>query len=159
MTIRGRKPTPTHLKLVKGNPGKRPINKKEPKPDRNLPLPPKHLSDEAKVEWGRISEELYKMGLLSNIDRSALAAYCQAYARWSQAERKLTEIAKKDEIFEGLLSQTKNGNWIQNPLIGIANKAMADMVKYATEFGMTPSSRSRVESRSVENKSNFADFG
>lgn len=140
----GRKPKPTHLKLVTGNPGKRPMPKSEAKVVPALPSPPPHLSDEAKVEWGRISEDLFKVGLLSHIDRAALAAYCQAYGRWAQAERAIAEMAKRDQLTGGLMIKTSNGNAIQNPLVGTANKAAADMVRFAAEFGMTPSARSRI---------------
>lgn len=149
--MRGRKPTPSHLKLVKGNPGKRPMNTAEPIPVRDLPNPPTELTDDAKVEWGRVSEELYRLGLLTGIDRAALAAYCQAYGRWAQAERSLAEMAKRDPLTGGLLVKTTNGNAIQNPLVGVANKALADMVRYAVEFGMTPSARSRIETDKASN--------
>jgi len=140
----GRKPSPTHLKLVKGNPGKRPIPKAEARVVPALPSPPPHLSDEAKVEWCRVSDDLFRVGLLSHIDRAALAAYCQAYARWVQAERAIAEMAKRDQLTGGLMIKTTNGNAIQNPLVGTANKAAADMVRYAAEFGMSPSARSRI---------------
>jgi P27 family predicted phage terminase small subunit len=140
----GRKPKPTHLKLVTGNPGKRALLKSEAQIVMALPSPPPHLNDEAKVEWGRISEELYKIGLLSGIDRAALAAYCQAYGRWVSAETAITAMSAGDKLTAGLLIKTSNGNAIQNPLVGTANKAMADMVRYAAEFGMTPSARSRI---------------
>lgn len=140
----GRKPKPTHLKLVTGNPGKRPLPKAEAKVVPALPSPPPHLSDEAKVEWGRVSEDLFKVGLLSSVDRAALAAYCQAFARWAQAERAIADMAKRDALTGGLMIKTSNGNAIQNPLVGTANKAAADMVRYAAEFGMTPSARSRI---------------
>jgi P27 family predicted phage terminase small subunit len=140
----GRKPKPTHLKLVTGNPGKRALPKAEAKVVPALPSPPPHLSDEAKVEWGRVSEDLFKVGLLSVIDRAALAAYCQAYARWVHAERAIAEMAKQDQVTFGLMITTSNGNSIQNPLVGTANKAAADMLRFAVEFGMTPSARSRI---------------
>lgn len=144
MTV-GRKPTPTALKLVKGNPGKRAINKREARPDLAQPSPPAFLSDDAKVEWGRVIDTLYKAGLMTELDRGALAAYCQAYGRWAQAERALARMAEKDELNRALMVKTVSGNAINNPLVGIANKAMADMMRYAAEFGMTPSARSRVE--------------
>lgn len=144
MATAGRKPKPTHLKLVTGNPGKRALPKAEAKVVPSLPSPPPHLADEAKVEWGRVSEDLFKIGLLSGVDRAALAAYCQAYARWVQAERAISEMAKRDQLTGGLMIKTSNGNAIQNPLVGTANKAAADMVRYAAEFGMTPSARSRI---------------
>ena len=53
-------------------------------------------------------------------------------------------MAAKDELNAALMIKTTSGNAIQNPLVGIANKAKADMVRYAAEFGMTPSARSRV---------------
>lgn len=140
----GRKPKPTALRLVGGNAGRRPLNKNEPKPELSQPTPPAFLNDDAKVEWGRICETLYKVGLMTELDRGALAACCQAYGRWAQAERALARMSDKDELNRALMIKTSNRNAIQNPLVGIANKAAADYVKYAVEFGMTPSARARV---------------
>jgi P27 family predicted phage terminase small subunit len=140
----GRKPKPTHLKLVTGNPGKRALPQGEAKVAPSLPDPPQHLSGDAREEWERVSVALFNAGLLSAIDRTALAAYCQAYGRWAQAERGIALMAQTDKVTGGLLARTTNGNAIQNPLVGVANKAMQDMVRYAAEFGMTPSARSRI---------------
>ena len=141
--MKGRKPKPTHLKLVTGNAGKRPLPTKEAKPALELPMPPPELSDDAKVEWGRVSGELYCVGLLTKIDRATLAAYCQAYGRWMEAERALT--AMKSNAFGGMLLKTGNGGVMVNPLLKVAERAMNDMVRIAAEFGMSPSSRSRIE--------------
>jgi P27 family predicted phage terminase small subunit len=143
----GRRPKPTHLRVVTGNPGKRPLNQREaaPRPAPKLPDPPAELNADAQAEWKRVSRDLYDCGLLKGVDRIALAAYCQAVGRWQQAERALAEMAKNDPLTGGLLIKTSNGNAIQNPIVGIANKAMADMVRYCIEFGMTPSARSRIE--------------
>ena len=46
-----------------------------------------------------------------------------------------------------LTETTSNGNIIQNPLVGIANKSLELMHKYLTEFGMSPSSRTRVSAK------------
>lgn len=140
----GRKPSPTALKLVKGNPGKRALNKKEANLDLAEPTPPEFLNTDAKVEWGRVVGTLYRAGLMTELDRAVLAAYCQAYGRWAQAERALSRMADKDEYNRALMVKTHNGTAIQNPLVGTANKAKADMVRYALEFGMTPSARSKV---------------
>jgi len=155
----GRKPKPTGLKLISGNAGKRPLNLAEAEIDLDRPLPPPHLTDDAKVEWGRVVETLYLAGLMTAVDRAALAAYCQAYGRWAQAERALAEMAAKDPTTGGLLIKTSNGNAIQNPLVGIANKAQADLVRYAAEFGMTPSSRSRVQATPPEKENPFSKNG
>ena len=146
MATRGRKPTPTHLKLVRGNPGKRAL----PKNGTEIPVvveevtPPEFLSTDAKVEWGRMIGALVTLKLVSKLDRAALAAYCQAYGRWAQAERALATMAEKDPVAAGLLIKTTGQNVVQSPLVGVANKAMSDMVRYAAEFGMTPSARVRL---------------
>lgn len=81
---------------------------------------------------------------MTDVDRAALAAYCQAYGVWAQAERAINKLQVGGEV-NGLLMKTTNGNVVQHALIGIANKARADVVRFAAEFGMTPSARSRVE--------------
>lgn len=141
MPPRGAKPTPTNIKIITGNPGNRPISKNEPKPNSRRPTPPAHLNKDAQQEWARVERELDALGILSGLDRAALGAYCQAYGRWAQAERAL---AKMSNQADGLIIKTVSGNMIQNPLVGVANKAMSDMMRYAVEFGMTPSARSRV---------------
>lgn len=83
-----------------------------------------------------MSRLLFNLGLLTQIDGAALASYCASYGRWRQAEEDLAD--------SGLLLKNTSGNLIQNPLVGIANQAQRDMVKILVEFGMTPSSRSRV---------------
>lgn len=154
----GRKPKPTALKIISGNAGKRKLPEFEPKFDISQPTPPPFLNDDAKVEWGRMSGLLYDAGVMTEADRAVFAAYCQAYGVWAQAER---EIAKLQEtsVLNGLILKTKDGNYIQQPMLGIANKARADMVKYAVEFGMTASSRSRIETNGSSKKTNpFAQF-
>jgi len=89
--MRGRKPKPTHLKLLEGNPDKRAINGAEPQPARGIPTCPAHLSPPAKAEWKRLAQDLHRIGLLTLVDRGALAAYCQSWGRWVEAERKLQE--------------------------------------------------------------------
>jgi P27 family predicted phage terminase small subunit len=143
--MRGRKPKPSYLRVVAGNPGKRPINKREPNAPPSAPHPPSTLNDDARNEWRRVARQLVAMGVLATIDRIALAAYCDAYAQWLAASRGIKRLADSGDKYGGLLLKTTNGNIIQNPLVGIANKARADMVRFAAELGMTPSARSRVQ--------------
>ncbi|MEI3478404.1 MAG: phage terminase small subunit P27 family [Bilophila sp.] len=131
---------PTQVKLLRGTAQRCRMNPDEPAPDPSLPDAPTHLSPEAREEWDRVAGELYDLGVLSAVDRAALAAYCQAYGRWVAAEREL----RREDGSMNLISVTSNGNVIQNPLVGIANKSLELMHKYLTEFGMSPSSRTRV---------------
>jgi len=134
--MRGRKPKPTNIKELAGNPGHRPLNQDEPKPQVVMMQCPRFLDEVANKEWRRIARELYNLGLLTVVDRSALAAYCQAYSRWVQASEEL----------EGkpLMLLTENGYAYANPLISIINGSLETMKKFMTEFGMTPSARSRI---------------
>ena len=135
----GRKPKPTAIRLLQGNPGKRPLNTAEPMPAPKIPSPPDHIKGEARKEWFRISKQLHELGLLTEIDRAALAAYCVAWGRWVEAEEQLTKY--------GTVIKSPDKGWlVQSPYLSIANRAMDQMAKLLTEFGMSPSSRSRVQS-------------
>jgi P27 family predicted phage terminase small subunit len=137
MGKRGPSPKPTNLKVLQGNPGRRKLNENEPvyEPCEELSdKPPAYLSTYAKKEWKRIAPLLLRNGLLTEVDISALAAYCQSYHRWVEAEKLIRT--------HGYTTTTDKGNIIQRPEVGIANKAMDEMLKYAKEFGLTPSSRS-----------------
>ena len=101
----GPKAKPTKLRELEGNPGKRTLPE-EVESEPGIPARPTFLKGAAKKEWERIAPELYKLGLLSKVDRAALAAYCQAYGRCDEAERKVKK--------EGYLFETSNGNLIQN---------------------------------------------
>lgn len=154
--VAGRKPKPLQLKILEGNPGKRPLPTSGPQPAyEELPPPPDHLDDIARQEWERIAPGLHAMNLLATVDTAALAAYCTAYSRWSRAEEGIKRAIRPDQPESGLMIQTTNGNWVQNPLVGTAHKAASDMVKYAAEFGMTPSARMRL---SIERKNENSKF-
>ena len=133
------RPTPTRIKKLKGNPGKRPLPKNEPKPDNptRLPNAPGYLTKVGKSEWRRMGKQLFNLGLLSNIDLSAFGAYCQQYATWVEASEQVQK--------HGMLIKAQSGFPMQSPYFSIQAKAQAEMRKWLVEFGMTPSSRSRVE--------------
>ncbi len=82
---------------------------------------------------GRILEQ---MGLLTDMDMAAFAGYCQAYARWKEAEEFITQ--------HGSMIRTPNGYLQQVPQVSIAQTNMKIMLRFITEFGLTPSSRSRI---------------
>jgi phage terminase small subunit len=108
-------PVPFHLKALRGNPGKRALNKHEPAPSvmPSVPEPPSFLDDVAAAEWRRVAPELHALRLLTALDLNPLAAYCQAFARWRQAE----EALATERV---LIVTGSTGNAIQNPLIRVA---------------------------------------
>lgn len=157
MKTGGQRPKPAHLKLLEGNPGKGPIPN-EPRPDAcELPEAPAFLTADARKEWDHVASQLHRMGLLTEIDVASLAAYCQAYGRWLTAERAIAAMAERDQLTGALMIKTTKGNAIQNPLIGTSNKAASDMVKYAAEFGLTPSARARIGYDSLPKKKSKFD--
>jgi P27 family predicted phage terminase small subunit len=135
---------PTALKKLAGNPGKAPLNENEPKPAITIPECPKHLSRDAKKEWRRITPELERLGLISEVDAAALAAYCQAYGRWVEAEKAIKK--------HGAIVYSPNGYPQQSPHLAIANKAVEQMRRWLVEFGCTPASRSKVEAKPKEDE-------
>ena len=132
----GRKPTPSSLKLLQGNPGRRPLNPEEPTPLPRLPRPPGHLSEEARKEWRRAGRFLLNLGLVSDLDRAAFAAYCTAYGRWVEAEQALSTF--------GVMLKSPSGFPVQSPYLAVANRALEQMRSFLSEFGMSPASRTRV---------------
>ena len=77
------------------------------------------------------------MGLLSVTDRAALAAYCTAWSRWVEAEA----MVKK---FGTIVKSPEKGFPMKSPYLTIADQALETMRKLMVEFGLTPSSRSRI---------------
>jgi P27 family predicted phage terminase small subunit len=142
MSLRGKKPKPTYLKLVAGTLRKHRAPKNEPAPELAIPPVPPELSGDAKLEGGRLAPDLYRLGLMTNLDRAALAALCDSWGIWIRARRLLAKMG--EDGADGLLTRATSGTVYQNPLIGICNKAKRDMMAYASEFGMTPSSRARL---------------
>lgn len=136
MGARGPLPKPTALKVLEGNPGKRPLNRAEPKPRPVAPKCPAWLLLEAKREWRRVAPELERLGLLTVVDGTALAGYCQAYARWREAEAALSE--------HGLTFATDKGYVCVRPEVAIAQRSLQLVKGFCAEFGLTPSSRGRM---------------
>ena len=126
MVTKGRKPLPTALKKLEGDRGKgrRPINEHEPTPPKGAIKCPSWLLPEAKKEWKRLAPSLEAMGVLTIWDIESFSAYCQAYARWKEAEEFITQHGS---IFKS-----------------IAQQNLKIMQSLAGEFGLSPATRSRI---------------
>lgn len=148
---RGRKPKPSQLKTLAGNPGGRPFNDREPRPPvpAHTPRAPRWLGAEAKKVWRHLAPILRDLGLYSTVDRYALAMLCNAAGRWIQAEK---DLAKQDLVLSGA-----EGGQYQNPLLHVANKAWEQIRRLAPEFGLTPSSRARLPINPLEGEKSIAE--
>ena len=146
MGARGPKPKPTRLKVLEGNPGKRRLNRKEQKPERGIPPCPGWLCAEAKREWRRISPELHRLGLLTLVDLGVLAGYCQAWARWAEAERFIEENGSTMTLRD----DKGNVKWVQAvPQVAIGVKMLEKVRQFGAELGLSPSSRTRLEAEAL----------
>lgn len=147
MTRMGRPPKPTAVKRLDGNPGRRRLNDHEPQPDGGAPQKPLFVTADiyASELWDQLAPQLHNMGVLTVVDGIAFAAFCFAYARWRRAEEDLGRLSDQDPATHGVLIQTRNGNAVQNPLVGVANVSRRDMLRAASELGLTPASRSLLQ--------------
>lgn len=129
-------PVPTALRILRGNPGRRPLPENEPTPEPGADMPD-DLSPGAAKHWSKVAKQLDDAGVLTQMDGMALALYCETYARWKHANDQVVKF--------GPVVKAPSGFPIQSPFLAIANKAHNQMVKLLIEFGMTPSARTRVQ--------------
>ncbi len=157
MGRRGPKPQPTAQKRLRGNPGKRALNTREPTPELAIPSCPDWLNSDARAEWDRIVPELAAMNLLTRVDRAALACYCQAWSTFKLAQGEL------DKYGLTMMTGGENGFEMQRPEVAIANKAMQQIKAFAAEFGFTPSARTSIKTpeppRPKDKARDFLKFG
>lgn len=149
----GRIPLPTRVHELNGNPSKLDLEARkstEPQPAVAIPAAPAHLDADAAAEWRRMSAELESLGLLTQIDRAALALYCSAWGRLVQAERELKR--------SGLVVTTKSGYQQKSAWLTIADTAWTQVLKACAEFGLSPASRSRVTAQPKEDTTDDAEF-
>lgn len=139
--MRGRKPKPSALKSLAGDVGHRPLKTNEPRPDPGIPSCPEHLDGPAREEWDRITIQLGRLGLLTQADRAAVAAYCSAYGRWVAAEK----LVAKGILYTPKKSEGEAPGLVKvNPAVRVAHDAMILMHKFLSEFGLSPASRARL---------------
>jgi phage terminase small subunit len=134
MSKRGKKPKPTNLKLLEGNPGKRPLNEREPKPKRIMPVCPGWIKKDAEMlaEWELIGPILFRLGILTEADGPAFAALCFNYCQFERYARKAR--AGGNRAIDG--SPGKGPSFQE-----LARKYYEDLRKGWAMFGMTPSDR------------------
>ncbi len=160
VSMRGRKPKPTALRVIQGNPGKRPLPKGEPNPSlARSPEPPAWLDEDGRAEWERVVPELEAIGMLAVVDLAMLAAYCQHIGRMVRAERELAEhVARAGSLMVVHVNKAGAENLVPHPAIKVARESAALARAIAAEFGFTPSSRVRLSTGAKEADDPFEEF-
>lgn len=137
----GRRPKPTHLKIVQGTARASRLNDSEPKPKRTLPKAPSDISDGARAVWNRFATFLHNNGVLTELDTFALRQLCESYADYQRAKAVLEAFGS--HYYE---SVSREGSIMYRSHPAVADMKDADrrFKNWLAEFGATPSARSRV---------------
>ena len=159
MTKTGRPPKPTSLKLLQGNPGKRPIDKSEPKPRPLAPKPPAWIPGEAKKIWKDLSKKLEPLSLFTEIDYLEMQSICIAAAQLKEAQLVLQDKGLVMEIER----HDKDGNYLssyfqQRPEVSIVHKSMQIINALSGKFGLSPADRVGLGVKPQEQKDAFESF-
>jgi len=134
----GRRRTPTALKILRGNPGKRRLGD-EPTiapVDETFDIPPPELdgNDRARAEWIRVAPLLRASGLATQAEKSSLIALCLEWSAYLNAQ---------DALRESRLVKGKNGKYRLSPQVAIADRALSNCHWLWNELGLTPSGRAK----------------
>ena len=127
----GRPPKPTALKVIQGNPGKRPLPKGEVKPAPGAEAPPWLVAPQARAEWERIAPRLLKLGLLTELDGEAFGLLCGHLADAGEQMRMARPVDPR------LTSEIR---------------------QFMSQFGMTPAARAKVAGKPAEDLDPFAEW-
>lgn len=137
MAVRGRKPKPTAVKILAGNPGKRRLPKGEPNPALDIPVAPPGMRADALEEWSIMAGEAYQIGISTVLDRVHWIVLADTLTIYFEAMEKVRET--------GLVAKAPKSDYpIQNPYLPIRNRALSDFQKLAAEMGLSATARTRV---------------
>jgi P27 family predicted phage terminase small subunit len=151
--MRGKTPTPTTLKIMRGNPGRRPLNPDEPSSPllKRMPPAPGFLDDEGKRVWSTEGRRFIKAGLLTALDLTMFGTWCIWYSKRDLASRAVNQ--------SGLVVKAGGvGNPYINPYMSVISMCSKAMHQIEIEFGLSPASRSKVRSLNPAQRSLFSDF-
>lgn len=150
MATRGRKPLPTKLKVLRGTDRPDRANDAEPTPEIPDSLkPPAWMKRKvAREAFAEMAARLYRLGLYTELDAMQLELLCQTYAKWREATRRSN--------VDPLVSP-KGGSYM-NPSLSAELALGKRLQAIMTEFGLSPSSRTRLTVGEKESADPLEDF-
>lgn len=144
----GPRPKPTHLKLLAGNPGHRPLNRDEPEPNGGLGEPPASLAAGMKAETAARLQQVWReiiaespSGLLKKLDTYVLEQYCRALLTYRNAAYKVDEAGEVIKVKTG----ARQFFFQKNPFLSIMQQQQAILNRLADQLGFSPAARTRVK--------------
>lgn len=137
--MRGRKPKPTVLRILQGNPGRRPLNADEPQPEPLALKAPIELKGDARArkEWKRTIAPAILTGQITAADRALAIGHCLYWSIW------LDQLAIAREQ-KHVLEMGKHGYATANPIRAMADRTYTLLEKTDNTLGLSPTARARV---------------
>ena len=142
---------PTELKKQRGTLRKDRMNENEPKLPSVIPPIPTWLSEDGQKAFSELSTLLHDMSVLTQADELALTLLCDAYSEYKKAKEIVNELGATMEV----TSREGNSKSVIRPEVQIANQSFVRVFQLLKEFGLTPSSRAKVNA--IENQGNTPD--
>lgn len=152
MERRGRKPQPTNLALLKGG---RTLKAKTPRPKKSQVKElssrvPGHLPREAKRFWRYFYDLLNSTKILTILDAKALEMLAREWANYISAQKDLDE--------NGKMLESNAGGKYWNPSWAQYKHSQKQVMTLLSEFGMTPTARTRIESDLTKTDDEWEEF-
>ena len=150
--MKGRKPKPTNLKRLQGTYRPDRANSTEPQfevPSR-MPNVPRYLDEHAAEVWRDLGGGLLRAGLLTVVDKYALAMFCVPAGRYIHGNLMIEKTG-------GPVLTSDAGNLYQNPWLHVVNKAFDQMRQMLSEFGLSPAERARLHVAVADGEPSLAD--
>lgn len=152
MGQRGPKPKPAALKILAGNPGKRPIAAgKSQGIAKGVPPRPPELTGVAAEEWDRIAGELHAAGLLAVTDGAILTAFCFAVADMLACRAAVAEHGRfASQPIQNSAGAVISTRWVEHPAVARGAEAARRVAMLAAELRLTPAARERLEGGAIQ---------
>lgn len=141
MGLRGPKPQPTALRILRGNPSHRPLNEDEPDlpPAKPSLRPPGGVTGVGRQEWKRLLPQLVERGVLTDADLTAFEDYCRTLTSLRQHEVAARRLGVEQAIMRGIANQVI--------------RLRAQVANLRARLGLDPASRSQVKAvKTIANK-------
>ena len=142
---------PTEIKKQRGTLRQDRMNDNEPNLPCVIPPIPTWLSEDGQKAFSELSTLLHDMSVLTQADELALTLLCDAYSEYKKAKEVVNELGSTMEV----TSREGNSKSVIRPEVQIANQSFVRIFQLLKEFGLTPSSRAKVNA--IENASTTPD--
>jgi P27 family predicted phage terminase small subunit len=149
MGARGPKPKNPALKILAGNPGRRPVAGGRTRGRaiaKGIPDRPPELTGEAAAEWDRLAPELDACGILAATDRGILSAYCLAVADMLAARAAVMEFGRwVSQPVQNARGEVLGSKWVEHPAVKLLADASRRIERFGAALMLNPAARDRRE--------------